>query len=848
MHHKSLVAGFICALLLCQTAVTRSQANSERTRELRQRDDWVKKNLAPVREVQAETPIPRREPEAGLFVIANHDPVQKNSRGGKPMKLGTTEYMRGLYCHATSRLRVRLPGPGRSFDAVIGVDNNENTQAGGGSVHFFVVAGGKEMFRSDLLRGGGPAGVPVHVDLGDATEFLLCVDDGGDGIACDQADWADAKATLANGETVWLADLPILAGESLPLPSRSVFQPPFSFVYAGRNSDSFLGSWRLSETSQELDADRTQRTQVYTDPQTGLVVRCEIVEYRDFPTVEWTLRFKNAGSTDTPILEGIQSLDTQFEHVGSGEFLLHHFIGSPCTPCDYRPQETVLKPETTKRIGAAGGRPTNSDLPYFNLETGDGGAIVAVSWPGQWAAQFVRDAQNHLRLVAGQELTHLILHPGEEIRTPLTVLQFYRGDWIDAQNTWRRWIWAHNLPRPGGHVPAPQMAACSSHQYGEMINADEASQKMFIDRYLGEGLTLDYWWMDAGWYWNKHGWPHVGTWEVDTNRFPNGLRAISDHAHSRGVKTIVWFEPERVAADTWLSNTHPEWIHGGAAGGLLKLGEPAVLEWLTNHVDGLLNNQGVDLYRQDFNMDPLDSWRAADQPDRQGIAEIRHVVNYLAYWDELRRRHPNMLIDSCASGGRRNDLETLRRAVPLLRSDYLLEPISQQNHTYGIAFWMPFYGTGINQFEAYGLRSCLCPHVTACYDMRRHDQDYGMVRRWVRQWREEIAPNYRGDYYPLTPYSTDDNVWVAWQFDRPEQGRGIVQAFRRATCEDAATIVRLRGLAPQARYRFANIDTDRTWTISGRELMEQGLRVESDKQPDAIVLTYERIDQFVVTP
>ena len=71
-------------------------------------------------------------------------------------------------------------------------------------------------------------------------------------------------------------------------------------------------------------------------------------------------------------------------------------------------------------------------------------------------------------------------------------------------------------------------------------------------------------------------------------------------------------------------------------------------------------------------------------------------MGFLDYWDELRRRHPDMLIDTCASGGRRNDLETLRRAVPLLRSDLILEPTAQQNHTYGIASWIPFYGTGIN--------------------------------------------------------------------------------------------------------------------------------------------------------
>ena len=845
MFHTSIIARSLCVLLLV-SPITLTWAQADRSNpaseEMQQCRQWVRDNLAAVRTVSADPRTSRPDPEAGLFVLANHDPVQKNARNGRPMKLGTTEYTRGLYCHATSRLLVRLPGPARTLTAVIGVDHNENTQAGGGSVHFSINVAENEVFRSDLMRGGGAPGVPIQVDLNGATEFSLCVDNAGDGISCDQADWADAKVVLADGAELWLADLPIVVGAAQPLHRRNVFQPPFSFVYGGRLSDALLGSWHVSETVGRLDDQRTGRTQTYTDPQTSLVVRCEIVEYHDFPTVEWTLHFKNAGSKNTPILENIQALDVQFERTGTAEFLLHHFIGSPCTPYDYRPLETVLEPETTRQISAAGGRPTNSDLPYFNLETGHGGVIAAVGWPGQWAARFVRDAQTHLRLAAGQELTHLTLHPGEEIRTPLVVLQFYRGDWIRAQNLWRRWMWAHNMPRPGGRELVPQMAACSSHQYGEMIHADEASQMMFVDRYLEEGLALDYWWMDAGWYWNQHGWPHTGTWEVDTNRFPNGLRAISDYARAKGVRTIVWFEPERVAADTWLSNTHPEWVHGGKAGGLLKLSEPDVLAWLTEHIDNLIVEQGVDLYRQDFNIDPLDFWRAADTPDRQGITEIRHVTNYLAYWDELRRRHPNMLIDSCASGGRRNDLETLRRAVPLLRSDYLLEPISQQNHTYGIAFWMPFFGTGLNQFDAYGFRSCICPHITACYDMRRHDQDYSEVRRLHRQWRQEIAPNYWGDYYPLTPYSMNDDVWVAWQFDRPERGQGMVQTFRRAQCNEDTVVIRLRSLDPRARYRFTNLDTDRTWTLPGREAMAQGLRVEASAQPAAVVVAYERIN------
>ena len=766
--------------------------------------------------------------KASLVVLANNDSVQLNSRAGKPLRIVDKQYTRGLYCHAVSKVVVNLPSPGKTFSSVIGIDSNEQTMPRKGSVIFSFHAEGKELYHSQVMR-EGMHGVPISPALNGAKQFVLEVGDAGDGIGCDQSDWADAHVILMDGSILWLGDLPIEGQQKSPYTT----EPPFSFIYDGKPSSELLSLWKIERQSKEIDNNRIEHKIIYTDPETGLTVRCEAVEYQDFPIAEWTIYFKNEGTKDTPILADIQAIDTILQNDTDNEFVLNHYAGSPCTAYDYQPHRTNLAPKMEKVIATSGGRSSNSDFPYFNVELPGEGFIMVVGWPGQWSAKFTRDDLNNLRVRAGQELTHFSLVPGEEVRTPLIVVQFWKGDRIRSQNIWREWMLKHNLPNPPSH----QMAACSSHQYGEMINANEANQIMFVDRYLEEGVKLDYWWMDAGWYVNETGWPNTGTWEIDTKRFPNGLRAITDHAHSKGVKIIVWFEPERVTQGTWLYENHPEWLLENT---LLNLGNPEALQWLTDHVCKLIKEQGIDLYRNDFNIDPLEYWRNNDAKDRQGITEIHYVEGFLAYWDKLRRRNPGMLIDTCASGGRRNDLETLRRSVPLLRSDYIFEPVGQQCHTYGIAQWIPFYGTGIIQTDPYTYRSNMCPHVTACWDMRNKDLDYESIRRLFGQWRE-IGKYYIGDFYPLTPYSLENDVWMAWQFDRSDLGEGMVQVFRRADSFYESARFKLNGLDPDAKYTIINFDLPDKIIMTGKELMEKGLPITITDQPGAVVSVYKKI-------
>jgi alpha-galactosidase len=326
-------------------------------------------------------------------------------------------------------------------------------------------------------------------------------------------------------------------------------------------------------------------------------------------------------------------------------------------------------------------------------------------------------------------------------------------------------------------------------------------------------------------------------------RFPHGLRAISDHCRNKGVKTIVWFEPERVTPGSWLAQQHPDWLLDGI---LLNLGHPAAMQWAIEHTSKVITEQGIDLYRQDFNMNPLDHWRRADAPNRQGMTEIRYVEGYLTFWGELRRRFPGMLIDSCASGGRRNDLETMRLAVPLHKTDYNYDDLAaKQAFHHSLSSWLPYYGAyvlPVDTVDPYAFRSSLAAMTLLTYDLRRRDIDWAPLKELTEEWRRITASEYfYGDYYPLSAYSRQDDQWIAWQFDRPDQGNGMIQAFRRDGCDEMVKSFHLCGLDPAAAYEIINLDAKGPVKILGQDLMQKGLKVEIKDKPGAAVMIYRRV-------
>ena len=801
--------------------------------EVRQLHDWVAKSFGLAKSSGGADRI-------GLEVRRQDYNVLRFGQScmETPLRIGSKSFQHGLGTHAQSEIVVAIPKGAITFKCFVGVDNNYDTRGTSGSVQFSVGFDGTQVYQSGV-RTGADEPVPVDIDVPwGAREMLLKVTDGGNGPACDQADWADAKFKINGGKDRWL-DVN---------QSNGFLQDggaPFSFVYGGASSADLLKVWKRSVETRDLP-DRVEQDIRWQDPKTGLSVTAVVKSFKRYPAVDWLLYFENGGEQDSPILENVQTADFSLttgaaRNVGS----LHQLRGDSCGEESFTPFTTSLPSPKRIRLAPTAGRPSAvSAFPFFDLEYEGKGFVAAVGWSGQWAASFDRTERGPTRFQVGMERTHLVLHPGEKIRTPRVLVMPWQGERGLALNRFRRLMLFHYVPQNQGKpVLLPVALQCFDRYVGTRKEwATEAGQIAAVRS--GKELGVDTHWLDAAWF--PVGFPNgVGSWYADPKSFPNGLKPVSDECHRMGMKFVLWFEPERVAAGSQLAREHPEFVMGGEKGGLFKLNDPAARRHLTDLLSKRISEYGIDIYRNDFNIDPLGFWQQADSADRQGMTEIRYVEGHYAMWDELLARHKGLVIDSCASGGRRIDLETCSRSVPLWRSDTSCSPGHpewNQLQTAGLSQYIPLHTACVWIPEAYDVRSAGTGGLIAQMDYLDPKFPKSAAAAMIAEIRENQKYHY-GDFYPLSSPSISPDQFVAYQFHRPDLNAGIVLGFRHAQCGFVGVTVGLHGLNPKEKYMVEVID-DKLVTVrrkaTGRELLD-GLDIRTGKPGSSVVVRYRPI-------
>ena len=617
--------------------------------------------------------------------------------------------------------------------------------------------------------------------------------------------------------------------------------PPFSFTYGGHKSEEFIQTWKYSrEDLESSDPLVHESVYTYSDSNTGLTVRCFVTCFADFPAVEWLLRFSNASGISTPLIEKAAVIDDTFRNEFPGSVVLHHSNGSNAKRSDFQDFDDTMSVGQNIYLTPHGAKSSDiTAFPFFNIELpGHKGTIVAVGWTGKWFANITRINEQTVRLQSGMERMHTVLLPHEEIRTPRICLLFWEGDdRMAGHNQFRRFILAHHSRKLNGKFAEYPLS--EGFNYGDPLPCGEYEcltedyAIALVNRYRMFNILPEVFWLDAGWYegcgFNREKgtwWENVGNWTADKERFPRGLRPVADAVHATGAKFMVWFEPERVRPGTQIAREHPGWIlkRPGSDNYLLNLGNKDALRWLTDYITDFIKKEGIDYYRQDFNFNPMPYWEISDAPDRIGMSEIRHIEGLYAFWDSLLARFPALLIDNCAGGGGRIDLETTSRSSPLWVTDYQPgEPNGYQGHTLGLNLYIPIHGTAIYKTDSYTFRSGLGAAAVMSWGITsKTSEPIPSIQKRIREFKE-LRPYYYGDYYPLTDNrdNTVDNVWIAYQLNRPDKHDGLVLAFRRPASETQMIHVRLHGLQKDAMYELFFEDYGIRVTKKGGELMEQ---------------------------
>ena len=637
---------------------------------------------------------------------------------------------------------------------------------------------------------------------------------------------------------------------------------PLSFVYGGEAVNGLQGFEILSKNCETTASGKSLKAVFRIDE--NLTATFDAFLNNEFGELEYTLWFENTGSVPSKALSEVNSVVIDFQ---GNEPMLRGCLGDHQNK--YADYQTPLK-DTTVSFVSNIGRATHIYFPYFDLVHGDGGTLLALGWAGTWNAEFRSEGDVTSWKAANCNGFNSVLIPGEKVRTALVVMLPYKGrDRDDATNLWREWFIKYNMPAADakGNRIEPFSTTCFAADTG-LPNSDGSISERFytwkrtLERLIYEDVVPDFRWFDAGWYLDPRGktvpsdwYGTVGSWELDRLKWPGNTFLESNEAcHKAGMKVLVWFEPESVCdVDDLAKNFgyNPEWAdYYWRNRYTSNLGNKDCLEWTLGRITKMMGENGVDLFREDNNSNPVKAWTGFDAKEaektdlpRTGITENLAIQGHYELWDRIiefcAKNGKCTFIDNCASGGGRNDIESLRRSLPFMRSDADRTTTALRlSMTTSFNRWVPFHGANTKESRDelepglaggstfYITRASWLP-VYNISEVFTHDVDldYDRLRATFGEWKKYNHLLVK-DMYPLTPWHKpeDDSSWTAIAWHDRETDEAVLQAFRQETCQEPEYTARLKFLDPGKKYNIINEDTGVSFTRTGSALASEGIK------------------------
>ncbi|MBR1970623.1 MAG: alpha-galactosidase [Clostridia bacterium] len=569
-------------------------------------------------------------------------------------------------------------------------------------------------------------------------------------------------------------------------------------------------------------------------------------EYSEYDAIEWVLYFENKSGKNSGIISDIFDCDTllplefpENKKPGnmpkSGDACVivmngmvegkYYWENDKVSATEYSFNYEYLDkaPNKTKSFSNIGGRSSEGTMPFFDVTASDNGYIAAIGWTGDWKAEFSKQ-DNGIQIKTGLKETKFYLEPGEKIRTTSILIMKYNAD-EDKFNKFRKLIKNHFSHKSCTDATRDGLMAC---ELWGGLTSDEMKKR--INELKKYDIKFEDIWIDAGWYGEctkcddpfSGDWAaHTGEWEVNRRVHPNELKDVSECAKAADMKLMLWFEPERAVDKTLMTIEHPDWFMKLPDRGdkILNYGNDEALHYVCDLLENYIKELDLSCYRQDFNVHITDYFKGNDAENRRGITEIKHISGMYKVWDYLLERFPELIIDNCASGGRRIDIETLKRSIPFFRSDYQCNfnenPEVLQTHNSNISCYLPYNGcTSKTKNDTYAIRSSYSSSWGGAF----YNAIFQSMNEDDFKWAKKITDEYRSirkyfsmDFYNHGSDVFDDTSWAIWQYHDADAESGIIMAFRRSNSPFDTVKIKLNGLSKGKNYIFTNPDDNTTF-------------------------------------
>lgn len=575
------------------------------------------------------------------------------------------------------------------------------------------------------------------------------------------------------------------------------------------------------------------------DAKTGLEVTLRYTVLEAFHALACSVHFHNTGS-ETLLLE--RALSCALNPPGEWELLHLHGAWSR-----ERQPERLAIPHATFTLRSNRGASGHEHNPFLALlsPTADErqGEVWGVSlvWSGSFVMEVNKDARDHVRLVAGLDPCDWRLKPGEDFHTPETVL--VRSDCgLNGMSQRFHALYRRRLCRgPWRDRIRPLLV-----NNWEATYFDFTQDKLLTLAAKAKELGIELFVLDDGWFAHRDSdRGGLGDWEINYRKLPGGLKGFGEALNRMGLDFGLWIEPEMVSADSRLWAEHPDWVlglpgerpHPGRHQYLLDMGNPAVVDYLYGRLEALLADAPVCYIKWDMNRSISDAWSRTTDPAAQGTVLHRYILGVYALYERLTARFPEILFESCASGGARFDPGMLYYAPQCWTSDDT-DAVERLKIQYGTSMVYPVSSMGahvsacpnhqLGRTTPLATRAAVALFGTFGYELdlnRLSAEECAQITRQVafaKQWRQVVQ---FGTFWRLqSPFAGNE---AAWMTVSPDRNTALVGVFRVLQEVNAGfRRVRLAGLDPDRLYRVTAPDGTARCHY-GDELMQAGL-VTSD--------------------